>query len=79
MALAKKGGGVRPIAVGSVWRRLAIKCALSMVLERVKGLLHPQQLGVGVKGGVEAAIHSVRCCQIAEVSLRLILKMRLIR
>lgn len=47
--------------MGSVWRRLASKCALSVVLERVKGLLHPQQLGVGVKGGVEAAIHSVRC------------------
>ena len=60
VALTKKGGGVRPIAVGNVWRRLASKCALSLVLEGVKLLLHPLQLGVGARGGVEAAVHSVR-------------------
>ena len=60
VAMAKKGGGVRPIAVDSVWRRLASKCALSLVFEEVKKVLHPLQLGVWVKGEVEAAIHSVR-------------------
>ena len=50
---------MRPIAVGNVWRHLASKCALSSVLDGIKMLLHPLQLGVGVKGGVKAAIHSV--------------------
>ena len=60
VALSKKGGGVRPIAVGNVWRRLASKCAISSVLDQIKPMLYPLQLGVGVHGGAEAAIHSVR-------------------
>ena len=60
VAVAKKDGGVRPIAVGNTWRRLASKCALLLVQDEVKSLLHPFQVGVGVRGGAEAAIHSVR-------------------
>ena len=60
LALAKKDGGVRPIAVGSVWRRLAAKCANAYAIKRLESHLSPLQLGVGVKGGAEAAIHSAR-------------------
>ena len=60
VALSKKGGGVRPIAVSNVWKRLASKCALSSVLDKIKLLLYPLQLGVGVHGGAETVIHSVR-------------------
>jgi len=59
-AIAKKGGGVRPIAVGYTWRRLAGKVACSLVSQRAAALLAPRQLGVGVPGGAEAAVHAAR-------------------
>ena len=55
----KKDGGLRPIAVGNLFRRLTSKCAMSGVSERAAKLLSPHQLGVGVPGGLEAAIHAV--------------------
>ena len=60
LALAKKGGGVRPIAVGYVWRRLAAKVACNHVSERGADLLAPIQLGFGISGGVVAAVHAAR-------------------
>ena len=60
IALNEKDGGIRPIAVGYYWRRLAAKCANLSALERVSGIFAPVQLGVGVPGGCEAAIHSTR-------------------
>ena len=59
-ALEKKDGGVRPIAVGCTLRRLAAKVASGKVLEDMAALLAPRQLGFGVKGGVEAAVHCAR-------------------
>ena len=60
LAISKKGGGVRPIAVGYVWRRLTAKVACSHVKERSLALLAPRQLGFAVKGGAEAAAHATR-------------------
>jgi len=60
LALEKKGGGVRPIAVGYTWRRLAAKCANSYIIEKMASLFAPVQLGVGVSGGCEAAVHAIR-------------------
>ena len=51
IALEKKDGGVRPIAVGCTLRRLAAKVASGRVLEDMAALLAPHQLGFGVKGG----------------------------
>ena len=51
---------MRPIAVGCTLRRLAAKVASGRVLEEMASLLAPRQLGYGVKGGVEAAVHSAR-------------------
>ena len=60
IALNKKGGGIRPIAIGYYWRRLAAKCANNIIAARLRGYFSPIQVGVGVKGGCEAAIHAVR-------------------
>ena len=56
----KKGGGVRPIAVGYVWRRVAGKVACRRVSESAAALLGPRQLGFGVQGGCEGAVHTAR-------------------
>ena len=56
----KKDGGLRPIAVGNILRRLTSKCSMSSVAERAAKLLGPHQLGVGVQEGLEAIIHAAR-------------------
>ena len=58
--LKKKCGGIRPIAVGCTIRRLVSKCAVSHALSTIPHLLAPHQLGFGIPGGVEAAIHACR-------------------
>ncbi len=60
IALNKKTGGVRPIAIGYVWRRIAAKCANAVVVTKLLSYLHPLQVGVGTPGGCEAAVHAVR-------------------
>jgi len=60
IALSKKDGWIRPITVGYTMRRLAAKCANNAVIPRRSQALQPQQLGVGVSGGAEAAIQSTR-------------------
>ena len=60
IALSKKDGGIRPISGGYTLRRLAAKCANSSVIGRRSEALQPQQLGAGVSGGAEAAVHTVR-------------------
>ena len=59
-ALQKNSGGVRPIAVGYTWRRLAGKVACRRVSERAAFILAPRQLGFAVPGGAEAAVHATR-------------------
>lgn len=52
-------GGVRPIAIGEVWYRLAIICALVQRGHEVGVALGHLQTGVGTKGGVDAVAHAV--------------------
>ena len=60
-ALAKKSGGFRPIAVGETLRRLVSKVCFFSVRSSLLDLLLPfGQVGVGIPGGLEAAIHSMR-------------------
>lgn len=59
-ALRKKSGGLRPIAIGYTWRRLASKCANAYAIPRLTSFLSPKQLGVGIPGGCEAAVHATR-------------------
>ena len=60
VALKKKDGSIRPIAVGCTLRRLVAKCAGNKVMKEMGELLFPQQLGYGIKRGIEIAIHSAR-------------------
>ena len=57
-ALAKKGGGVRPIAVGETLRRIVAKCVCAALQQAAATRLSPTQVGVGERGGCEAAIHA---------------------
>jgi hypothetical protein len=50
MALEKKSGGVRPIAIGYTWRRIAAKCANKYAIESIGDYLRPIQLGFGTPG-----------------------------
>jgi hypothetical protein len=52
LASEKAGGGVRPLAVGELFYRLAGKTLLASSFDPTVSLL-PSQLGVGTKGGVE--------------------------
>jgi hypothetical protein len=55
----KKGGGLRPIAVGEVLRRLTSKCISRAVRGEALRVLAPLQMGVGVSLGCEAIVHAV--------------------
>src|SRR6218665_508189 len=59
-ALAKKAGGLRSIVIGYLWRRLASKGANSSAVSKMIPYLSPRQLGVGITGGAEAAVHASR-------------------
>ena len=59
LACWKKNGGLWPIAVGEVLRRLISKCLATASRRTANNYLAPLQLGVSVKGGCEAIIHSV--------------------
>ena len=58
--LGKKGGGIRPIAVGHTLHRLVAKCASSVILPSLGNLLAPLQLGCGTPMGCEAMVHAAR-------------------
>ena len=61
MALVKKDGDLRPIAVGDALRRLTARLLFPLCRSRVVAhLTAEQQVGVGVKGGLEAACHTAR-------------------
>ena len=60
IALQKKDGGIRPIAVGCTLWRLAAKVAGMKVVDQMATLLAPRQLGYGVRNGAEAAVHVAR-------------------
>ena len=60
IALNKSSGGIRPIAVGYTWRRIAAKCANLFAAARLGPYLRPRQLGVAAAGGCEAAVHATR-------------------
>ena len=56
----EKDGGVRPIAVGCILRRLVAKCAGNRIMQAMAELLRPKQLGYGIPRGAEAAVHAAR-------------------
>ena len=59
-ALYKRQGGVRPIAVGEILRRITSRLCCSAVKPQLPDFFLPSsQVGVGVKGGLEAAVHTL--------------------
>jgi len=59
-ALVKPDGGIRPIAVGLILRRLVAKVANRWALEKCRSFLAPRQLGAGAKGGAEGMAHAAQ-------------------
>ncbi|KAG1702407.1 Retrotransposable element SLACS protein [Nymphon striatum] len=60
MALSKKDGGLRPIAIGNTLRRLVGKACMAKLSATCSRTFRPHQLGVGTRLGAEAAVHSCR-------------------
>ena len=60
VALRKKDGGLRPIAVGETWRRLVSKVLVSSCADDASTYLQPLQIGVGTPNGCESVVHVVR-------------------
>ena len=58
--LRKRGGGIRPVAVGCTFRRLATKIGARPLSSALGSELSPVQLGFGCQGGCEAAAHAAR-------------------
>jgi len=60
VALQKPGGGLCPIAVGSVFRCLVAKTACLCLGNELGLFFRPVQLGFRTLGGCEAAVHAAR-------------------
>lgn len=59
-ALLKKDRSIRPIAVGTVYRRLTAKICVKHIKQSLCKEFQPLQLGFGSQGGCEAAVHALR-------------------
>ncbi|GJY61327.1 putative reverse transcriptase domain-containing protein [Tanacetum coccineum] len=57
--LLKLDNGIRPITVGTIWRRLVSKVAMKGVGKKMSKYLSDFQFRVGVLGGAKAILHSV--------------------
>ncbi|XP_065313967.1 uncharacterized protein LOC135923246 [Gordionus sp. m RMFG-2023] len=60
IALQKPNKDIRPIAIGSTYHRLVAKLIASRIKHDAAHILSPYQLGVGIPGGCEAAVHLTR-------------------
>ena len=60
IALAKPDGGLRPIAIGEVLRRLASRAVCHQWKEAWGNRFSPFQYGVQTKGGAEQVLHVIR-------------------
>ena len=60
MALSKPGGGIRPIAVGEVLRRLVSKCFCNVYEREAAQYLWPKQIGVAAPLGAEVGSQTIR-------------------
>ncbi|KAD4981752.1 hypothetical protein E3N88_18423 [Mikania micrantha] len=58
MPLLKPDNGIRPIAMGMIWRRLVFKQTMRGVGKEMAKYLGDFQFGVGVPSGAEAVLHS---------------------
>lgn len=73
-AFVKKTGGIRPIACGLTWRRLVSKILVRASKGHLASVLLPEQVGCGVRGGSEAAIHSLRSFVESSSTMKVLVK-----
>ena len=59
IGIGKKDGGIRPIAIGDIYRRLTSKCLSSLILNEANEYFLPFQC-VCAQGGAEAVVHAWR-------------------
>lgn len=63
-ALKKRAGGIRPICMGLVLRRLVSKIVCRLLKQKFVETLSPSQVGVGVPSGAELIFHEIdKCCR----------------
>ena len=72
IALLKDNGGVRPIAIGEILRRLCGRILLRKHSQAARETLEPIQVGVGTKNGGIAIVHSATALLAAKPHLVLI-------
>lgn len=60
VAASTPSGGLRPIAMCGVLRRLTVKILLRRIRSGAAAYLCPRQLGFATSGGAEIAIHAAR-------------------
>lgn len=60
IALNKKDGGVRPIAISNTWRRLVAKLVAKIGSKKCSDLFNGTQFGIGIRSGCEVAVHVTR-------------------
>ena len=77
VALAKEDGGLRPIAVGEILRRLTGNVLCEHIKGRARQQLWPLQTGCCSPLGAEATVHAVRqwCERNASVNGKVLLKL----
>ena len=60
VAIKKPSGGLRPIAIGELFYRMAAVIAVRRVRSAAAPLLAPHQFGFGVRNGCEHIVHSLQ-------------------
>jgi hypothetical protein len=54
------GGGVRPLCIGEIWRRLLAKCLFFVAGSEAKEARGIDQLCAGLEAGIEGGVHAVQ-------------------
>jgi hypothetical protein len=60
VALGKKGGGVRPIAIGELFYRISAQYTMCLVSSSIKAAVGPNQYGVQTPNGAAQIIQSIQ-------------------
>ena len=64
VALGKKDGGTRPIAVGTILRKIVSQCIADSIKGQLPECFVPHQFGVGLPGGGEDVVHGIRVMRV---------------
>ncbi len=70
-----KGEGIRPIAIGEVFYRMASSFAVRSHISEIRSLLQPLQLGIATAGGCEIVLHALQAIHENEQEPRVIVSL----